>query len=161
MDTAHYQGMAKVPVVTGFVLLYFLRLNRVDAAEKIAEEAHRHNPDYPLLHLLLANVHIRKGDYSALFRDLDAFLKLEPKGPMSEQVRQTREKLQRVLAKAQRAPAEAASKTISAGKQGKKVAWEIRKNRKSRARCVGNGVPAVLRMVAFRRTSETMAKLGY
>src|SRR5207245_555169 len=78
--------------------------DRVDAAEKIAEEACERNPESALLHLLLANVHIRRNDYPALLQDLDAFLTLEPKGLTSEQVRQTREKLQRALANAQRAP---------------------------------------------------------
>src|SRR2546422_4732413 len=74
-----------------------------ETAHKIAEEARKHNPDYPLLHLLLANIHIRKRDYPALLGDLDTFLKLEPNGPTSDQVRQTREKVQRALANAQKA----------------------------------------------------------
>ena len=78
-------------------------LNRVETAQKIAEEARKRNPDYPLLHLLLANIHIRKRDYPALLGDLDTFLKLEPNGPTSDQVRQTREKVQRALANAQKA----------------------------------------------------------
>ncbi len=82
-------------------------LNRVEPAQKIAEEARKHNPDYPLLHLLLANIHIRKRDYPALLGDLDTFLKLEPNGPTSDQVRQTREKVQRALANAQNVPATA------------------------------------------------------
>ena len=56
-------------------------LNRVETAQKIAEEARKRNPDYPLLHLLLANIHIRKRDYPALLGDLDTFLKLEPNAP--------------------------------------------------------------------------------
>src|SRR5437879_10902584 len=78
-------------------------LNRVEPAQKIAEEARKHNPDYPLLHLFAANIHIRKRDYPALLGDLDTFLKLEPNGPTSDQVRQTREKVQRALANAQKA----------------------------------------------------------
>jgi len=76
-------------------------LNRVETAQKIAEEARKRNPDYPLLHLLLANIHIRKRDYPALLGDLATFLKLEPNGPTSDQVRQTREKVQRALANVQ------------------------------------------------------------
>ena len=98
MDTVHYEGRAQVAEVTAVVVLYFLQLNRVDAAEKIAEEALKGNPGFAVLHLLLANVHVRKRDYSALFRDLDTFLKLEPKGPTSDQVHRTREKFQRALA---------------------------------------------------------------
>jgi len=104
MYTEYYQGAAQVAEITGFVVVYLLRMDRVDAAEKIAEEACERNPQSALLHLLLANVHIRKHDYPALLQDLNTFLKLEPKGLTSEQVRQTREKLQRALANAQRAP---------------------------------------------------------
>jgi len=35
-------------------------LNRVETAQKIAEETRKRNPDYPQLYLLLANIHIRK-----------------------------------------------------------------------------------------------------
>ncbi len=110
MDTADYQGTGQVAEITGVVVVYLLGLDRVDAAEKVAEEACKRNPEAALLHLLLANVHIRKRDYAAVLRDLGTFLKLEPKGPTSEQVRQTREKLQRTLANAQRAPAAEAPK---------------------------------------------------
>ena len=104
MDTVHYEGRAQVAEVTAVVVLYFLQLNRVDAAEKIAEQALKGNPGFAVLHLLLANVHIRKRDYPAVLRDLGKFLKLEPRGLTSDQVRQTREKLQRALANGQRAP---------------------------------------------------------
>jgi len=104
MYTEYYQGAAQATEITGFVVVYLLRMDRVDAAEKIAEEACERNPESALLHLFLANVHIRKNDYPALLQDLDTFLKLEPEGLTSEQVRQTREKLQRALANPQRAP---------------------------------------------------------
>jgi tetratricopeptide (TPR) repeat protein len=81
-----------------------LGLNRVDAAEKSAEEARTRKPDSPPLFLLLANIHIRKHDYPALLQDLDSYLKLEPTGPMSEQARRTREKIQHALGNAQNAP---------------------------------------------------------
>jgi tetratricopeptide (TPR) repeat protein len=81
-----------------------LGLNRVDAAEKSAEEARTRKPDFPPLFLLLANIHIRKHDYPTLLQDLDSYLKLEPNGPTSEQARQTREKIQRALSNAQNAP---------------------------------------------------------
>jgi len=80
-------------------------LNRLDAAEKSALQARAQKPGFPPLHLLLANIHIRKHNYVALLQDLDSYLKLEPDGPMSDQARQTREKIQRSLANAQNAPA--------------------------------------------------------
>jgi Carboxypeptidase regulatory-like domain/Tetratricopeptide repeat len=81
-----------------------LGLKRPDDAEKSAAEARNRRPDFPPLHLLLANIHIQKHDYPALVADLDTYLKLEPKGPMSEQARETREKVRGILAKAQDTP---------------------------------------------------------
>jgi len=92
MYTEYYQGATQAAEITGFVVVYLLRMDRVDAAEKIAEEACERNPESALLHLLL------------LLQDLNTFLKLEPKGLTSEQVRQTREKLRRALANPGRAP---------------------------------------------------------
>jgi len=82
-----------------------LGLNRLDAAEKNLMAARSRRNDYPQLYLFLANLHIRKRDYPALLEDLDTFLKLEPNGPHSAQARQSRENVQRALAKAQNTPA--------------------------------------------------------
>lgn len=76
-------------------------LNRVDAAEKSALEARTRNPNFPQLHLLLANIHIRKHEPNALLEDIDTYLKLDPNGPMNSQARQMREQVQRALASAQ------------------------------------------------------------
>jgi Tfp pilus assembly protein PilF len=87
-----------------------LGLNQVEAAGKSAEEARAHNASFPPLHLLLANIHIRKHDYPAVMEDLDAYLKLEPNGASSQQARETREKIKAYLAKAQNVPAAAPPK---------------------------------------------------
>jgi tetratricopeptide (TPR) repeat protein len=87
-----------------------LGLNRLETAEKSALQARTRKPDFPPLHLILANIHIRKRDYPALLQDLDSFLKLDPNGPMSEQARQTREQVQRALANPQNTPAVASPK---------------------------------------------------
>ena len=79
-------------------------LNRVDDAEKSAREARTRKPDFPPLHLVLANIHIRKRDYPALLEDLDTYLKLEPSGPLSDKARQMREAVGRALVNAQNAP---------------------------------------------------------
>lgn len=76
-------------------------LNQVDAAAKSALEARTRNPNSPQLHLLLANIHIRKHEPNALLEDIDSYLRLEPNGPMSSQARQMREQVQRSLASAQ------------------------------------------------------------
>lgn len=76
-------------------------LNRDELAAKSAEEARKRRPDFPELYLLLANLHIRQRDYRALLNDLDTYLNLAPNGEMSEQVRQTRDKVKQELAKSQ------------------------------------------------------------
>ncbi len=90
---------------TGFELARaLLGLNQVDAAEKSAVEARTQKPELAQLHLVLANIHMRKRNYPALLLDIDAYLKIEPAGPMSDQARAMREKLQQGLANAQSAP---------------------------------------------------------
>lgn len=79
-------------------------MDRTEAAEKSALQARARKPDFAAVHLLLANIHIRKKDHPALLEDLDAYLALEPNGPMSDQARQTRENVQRGLANAQNPP---------------------------------------------------------
>jgi len=56
-------------------------------------------PDNPSVYLLLANILIHQRDYPALLKDLDAYLKLVPSGPDSEQARRTRDDLQTVMQK--------------------------------------------------------------
>jgi Tfp pilus assembly protein PilF len=82
-----------------------LGLKRLEAAEKSAQEARTRNSAFPPLYLVLANIHINRRDYPALVEDLDTYLKLDPSGPMSEQARQTRDKVKGLLASTQNAPA--------------------------------------------------------
>jgi tetratricopeptide (TPR) repeat protein len=72
-------------------------LKRTDDAEKSALESISRRADFAPAYLLLANVHIRRKDYSALVRDLDEFLRLDPNGQRSAQVRQMREQVQKKL----------------------------------------------------------------
>ncbi|HEX2714580.1 MAG TPA: tetratricopeptide repeat protein [Candidatus Acidoferrales bacterium] len=85
-------------------------LNRLDMAEKSAIEARTRKPDYAPLHLVLANIHIRKHDYPGLLQDLESYLKLEPQGPNSDKARAMRETVQRNLASAQGHPGAAPPK---------------------------------------------------
>lgn len=80
-------------------------LNRTEDAEKSTQEALTRNSAYAPIYLVLANIHIHRHDYAALVGDLDIYLKLDPDGPMSQQARETREKVKAFLAKAQNAPA--------------------------------------------------------
>jgi hypothetical protein len=59
----------------------------MDEAEEIAHEASILSPKFALTHLLLANIYNRRSDYSAVLFELDVYLRLEPDGPMSDQVR--------------------------------------------------------------------------
>ena len=85
-------------------------LDRMEAAEKSVQEALTHNSEYAPIYLVLANIHIHKHDYSALVGDLDTYLKLDPNRPMSQQARETREKVKAFLAKAQNTPTPAPPK---------------------------------------------------
>jgi tetratricopeptide (TPR) repeat protein len=73
-------------------------LNRLDEAEKLAHEASIRDPKLALAHLLLANIYIRRNDYSEELVELDAYLRLEPDGPLSDQAREAQEYAKRKLA---------------------------------------------------------------
>jgi len=70
-------------------------------AERSAIKAGDLSPDSPQVHLILANIHIQTRNYVELLKDLDAFLKLEPNGPASDQARKTRNEVSQALQKAQ------------------------------------------------------------
>jgi tetratricopeptide (TPR) repeat protein len=85
----------------GFVILSeaLIQLNRLDEAERSAREALLRSPSYPGAYLALADVAEKKGDSRAEIQELDLYLKLQPNGPASEQVRQVREAAVKRLAK--------------------------------------------------------------
>lgn len=76
-------------------------LNRLDEAEKNARETVLREPNLTLAHLLLADIYIRRPDYTAASGELGAYLKLEPNGTLSPRARQTFEAIQRSLARSQ------------------------------------------------------------
>jgi tetratricopeptide (TPR) repeat protein len=78
-----------------------MQLNRPDEAEKSARAALLRNPNFAGAYLALSDVAERKGDYFTEIQDLDTYLKLQPNGPASAQVRQVREEAVRMLAKVQ------------------------------------------------------------
>lgn len=75
-----------------------LGLNRLTDAEQRAHKALSLKPDFAVVHILLANIHIRRHEHRALLADLNAYLKLEPNGAYSAQARQTRDVIQQSLA---------------------------------------------------------------
>jgi len=76
-----------------------MRLNRLDEAEKSAQEALLRSPNFADAYLLLSNVAASKGDYRAELQDLHTYLKLRPNGPASDRVRQVHEAALKILAK--------------------------------------------------------------
>ena len=81
-----------------FILAWALfGLNRLDEAEMIAQEVSLRDPKLAMAHLLLAHIHIRRSDYSTGLVELDTYLRLEPDGPLSEQIRRCQESLRRRL----------------------------------------------------------------
>jgi lipopolysaccharide biosynthesis regulator YciM len=81
-----------------------LGLKRFDDAEKPAQEAAKLRPDNPLLHLLLADIHIATKNEPALLDDFNAYLKLAPNGSYADKVRQHREELQKWLQNSEASP---------------------------------------------------------
>ena len=82
-----------------FLSLALFRLNRLDEAEKSAQDALLRKPAFALPYLVLADVHGRRGEYARQLQNLDAYLKLEPDGAPSKRVREVREVVQRIVSK--------------------------------------------------------------
>jgi tetratricopeptide (TPR) repeat protein len=76
-------------------------LNRLDEAKKCVSEALHWKADSPEPRLLLADIHNREKDYSAVLNDLDEYLKLDPDSPTSAKARALRATAQRALMEAQ------------------------------------------------------------
>jgi len=70
-------------------------------AEVCATKASALKPDNPEIFLVLGNIHIQEHNYSAVIKDYDSFLKLEPTGPRSNLVRQSQEQARHALQKTQ------------------------------------------------------------
>jgi len=80
-----------------FLSVALLHRNRLDEAEKSAREALLRKPGFAWAYLVLADVHGSRREYGMQLRDLDAYLKLEPDGSASKQVREVREVVRRFV----------------------------------------------------------------
>jgi tetratricopeptide (TPR) repeat protein len=80
-----------------FLSVALFHLNRLEEAEKSAREALLRKPGFAWAYLVLADVHGRRGEYARQLQNLDAYLKLEPDGPASKQVREVREVVRRIV----------------------------------------------------------------
>lgn len=96
----------------GYFTLAWVLLNaaRVPDAEKNARQATLLNANFAAAYLLLAQIHLRQGNTSALVADLDAYLRLDPSDPLSTEAAAVRAQAQQLLAK-ERASAPALAKT--------------------------------------------------
>jgi len=77
-----------------------LGLNRLTEAELSAREAQKLNGQDAQVYVVLVNIHAGMRHYNAVLRDIDAYLALEPSGPMSDQMRTTRAQAAKALADA-------------------------------------------------------------
>lgn len=76
-------------------------LDRSAEAETEARMAAERQPENAETYLLLANIHIRLHNYSAVIADVDTYLKLQPNGEHADQARHLREQIKTILQKAQ------------------------------------------------------------
>ena len=83
-----------------FLGMAFLRMNRLDEAQKSAREALLRNPNFAQAYLVLSDAYGRRHEYLAQLQGLEAYLKLDPNGADSENARQAREAVLGMLAKA-------------------------------------------------------------
>jgi len=81
-------------------------IRHTEEALTAAQAALEKNRNAAEVQLLLANIHMRRGDARGLLAALDGYLKLQPEGPMSEQVRATRSQLLADLRRAHGLPAQ-------------------------------------------------------
>ena len=92
-ETASRQALSAVPAnwAANFELSRALMgLQRADEAEKSIQESLKAKSEQPEAYLLLANIHMNRGDDASLIKDLDNFLRFDPSGPQSEKVKQLR-----------------------------------------------------------------------
>jgi Flp pilus assembly protein TadD len=66
-------------------------------AEASANRALALDPNNPMIWLVLGNIHLLERDYSATAHDFEAYLKIAPIGPQSEQVRKTLDQIHQML----------------------------------------------------------------
>ncbi len=84
-------------------------LGRPAEAEKSVRKALELNPGLAKGYLLLANIHIARKDPANVVKDLDDYLRVDPKGPQSDQARRVREQMQQQVNQAKKASPAGAS----------------------------------------------------
>jgi len=79
--------------------------NRLDEADKAAEQAKTLAPSTAVIYRLLSNIHLRQKNYPALLQDLDAYTKLDPDSPAGGRAKQMRDEVQAKIAEQAGTPA--------------------------------------------------------
>jgi tetratricopeptide (TPR) repeat protein len=77
--------------------------NRLEEAEKSANEVLLRQSEAASAYILLANIHIKRHEFILGVKDLDTYLSIRPDGPTSEQARQVRAAALRVASRREQA----------------------------------------------------------
>lgn len=97
-----YPGMAAASFIQAVANL---RLNRLDAAEQSARDAENASlQNMPQLHLVLADILLRKRDYSNAAAQLHDYLKEAPDGPFAADAKKGLDQIEKTAADASNAP---------------------------------------------------------
>ena len=83
-DSIHIRPTPRATLRWRWVLF---RAGRLPDAEQSARQAVLSNPNLADAYLLLAQVHLRQSDLTALVADVDAYLRLDPEGAHNAQAR--------------------------------------------------------------------------
>jgi tetratricopeptide (TPR) repeat protein len=78
-----------------------LGLKQYADAERAAKKCRDLNAQNRQIYLILTNIHLGMKEFPAALDDIDAYLKLDPKSPASEQMRKTREQVTKAIENAQ------------------------------------------------------------
>jgi tetratricopeptide (TPR) repeat protein len=70
-----------------------LSQNHIADAEKLAEQARSLAPNFPSVYRLLSSIHLRQKNYTALLRDIDAYVQLDPDSPAGVRAKQLRDEI--------------------------------------------------------------------
>ncbi len=65
----------------------YFAMGKVEDAEPHATNVATTHPEFPPIHVLLGNIHLRKRDNGGAVREFKEYLRLDPSGPMAEQTR--------------------------------------------------------------------------
>jgi TolA-binding protein len=104
-----------LPAAAYLEALADFQLNRFDAAEQSAREAERGpHQNIPQLHLLLANILLRRNDFSAAAQEMQAYLKEFPNGQFVAEVKSRLPQVEDAAARQSASPAPPQSQPQSA-----------------------------------------------